>query len=320
MITAMWTCHPLARRRGALAGLVVAGFAALAALPVVARAEGAAQAALPVVPARPAPDGRMLRLGYSAYLGGLNVFTFTSDFVLDKETYSIKSRGEPRGVLGLFWRWRVRLAAAGHTSGEGVRAQIYNVDTYRPRRDRSMQLSFDERGNYAIRRTPVDTPARAAKRELPDRLPGGAIDPLSVAFVIGHGVGENKGCNAKFPVFDGNRRYDLTFTDVGTKALERTAYSAFAGTAHGCRFDMKRISGFRKPRTYLRYWDEDGLEPPVIWVAKVAPHLPPVPVRMYGDLNMGGLHIYLVSAVLGGRELLPGGQEPVLTRFGKNKK
>jgi hypothetical protein len=310
--------HPLGRQWATLAGLVIAALAAIGTLPQSARAEATAQAALPVLPAQPGGAGPILLLGYNVYLGGLHAFAFTSDFTLGRETYSIKSRGEPRGILGLFWKWRVRLVAAGHTSADNVRAQIYNVDTYRPRRDRSMQLSFDEKGKYAIRRMPVDTPARAAKRELPERLPGKAIDPLSVAFVIGRSVGENRGCTTKFPIFDGNRRYDLTFTDVGRKVLERTPYSAFAGAAYGCRFDMKRISGFRKPRTYLRYWDEDGLEPPVIWLARVTPQLPPVPVRMYGDLNMGGLRIYLVSAVLDGRQLLPGGAEPVLTHFGNN--
>lgn len=306
-----------ARRRfaDALAALALcAGF--LAAGPVWA--DPPAQAALPHPSEPPADGDRLLRLGYAAYLGGLHVFAFTSDFALGPETYSIKSRGEPRGMLGLFWKWRVRLAAAGNTGADGARPQIYNVDTFRPKRDRSMQLSFDENGKYAIRRTPVDTPERAAKRKLPDQLPQGAIDPLSVAFAVGHSVATGAGCRETFPVFDGNRRYDLTFKDFGTDTLDRTPLSVYAGPAYKCQFDIKRISGFDRPRTYLRYWDEDNLDPPVIWVARVVPHMPPVPVRMHGDLNMGGLRIYLVWAEYAGKPLFANGAKPQFKHFSNN--
>jgi len=162
----------------------------------------------------------------------------------------------------------------------------------------------------AIRRTPADTPHRADKRKLPATVPETSIDPLSLSFRIARSVAEGRGCNGTHFIFDGNRRYDLMFSDLGVSKLPYTPYSVYSGNARRCQFDMKRISGFREPREFIRFWDEDNLDPPRIWVARVVPEMPPVPVRLEGDLNMGGLRIYLVWAEFAGAPVFPNGVKP----------
>jgi hypothetical protein len=283
----------------------------------VARAQGESSASVPVPDPSLAPSAnggpsreRVLKLGYDAYVGGLHFFAFTIDFALGNESYSILGQGESRGIARLFWRWSTRLAAGGNLDTEGVRPQLYNVDTFFRQRNLSMQLSFDENGRYAIRRTPPDTPHRAAKRKLPATVPETSIDPLSLSFRIARSVAEGRGCNGTHFIFDGNRRYDLMFSDLGVSKLPYTPYSVYSGEARRCQFDMKRISGFREPRSYIRFWDEDNLDPPQIFLARVVPQMPPVPVRLEGDLNMGGLRIYLVWAEYAGTPVFPNGVKP----------
>jgi hypothetical protein len=281
----------------------------------VARAQGDSKAPAPdPAPAAPPTSGpsreKVLKLGYDAYVGGLNIFAFTIDFALGGESYSILGKGESRGIARLFWRWSTRLAAGGNLDAEGVRPQLYNVDTFSTRRNLSMQLSFDENGKYTIRRTPPDTAHRAAKRKLPATVPETSIDPLSLSFRIARSVADGRGCNGTHFIFDGNRRYDLMFSDLGVSKLPYTPYSVFSGDARRCQFDMKRISGFREPREFIRFWDEDNLDPPRIWLARVVPEMPPVPVRLEGDLNMGGIRIYLVWAEFAGKPVFSNGVKP----------
>ena len=281
----------------------------------VARADGHAKAAVPApAPVAPGTSGpsreKLLKLGYNAYVGGLHFFAFTIDFALGNESYSILGQGESRGIARLFWRWSTRLAAGGNLEPEGVRPQLYNVDTHFKQRNLSMQLSFDENGKYTIRRAPPDTPHRAAKRNLPATVPETSIDPLSVSFRIARDVADGRGCDGTHFVFDGNRRYDLIFSDLGVSRLPYTPYSVYSGVAHRCQFDIRRISGFREPREHIRFWDEDNLDPPQIWVARVVPEMPPVPVRLEGDLNMGGIRIYLVWAEFAGKPVFPNGVKP----------
>jgi hypothetical protein len=173
-----------------------------------------------------------------------------------------------------------------------------------------MQLSFDENGKYTIRRTPVDTPHRAAKRQLPPIVPANTFDPLSISLKIARDIERGQGCKGTHPIFDGNRRYNLTFTDLGESPVPKTPYSAYDGKAYRCQFDIQRISGFQNPREFLRFWDEDNFDPPEIWVARLVQGMPPVPVRLQGDLNMGGLRIYLVWAEFAGKPLFPNSEKP----------
>ena len=276
-------------------------------------------AALPAIPTLPSsPREDVLKLGYNVYVGGLNIFAFTIDVALNGETYAIKGSGESRGMARMFWRRSTHLVAGGNVGAEGVRPQIYNVETQSSRRDRSMQLSFDEGGKYTIRRTPVDTPHRAAKRDLPPVVPAGTVDPLTISLRIARDIVAGKGCKGTHPIFDGNRRYNLVFTDMGPSQVPFTPYSVYSGPAHRCQFDMVRISGFREPRDYIRFWDEDSLDPPVLWIAPIVEGMPPVPVRAHGDLNMGGLRIYLVWAEHRGKPLFPGGTKPDI-KFVRNR-
>ena len=276
------------------------------------------RAQMPEMPDPAAGAGSVLELGYDVYLGGLNVFAFDVAFLRDGEAYVIRGGGESRGLIRVFWRWAADLAARGTVGEAQVDAQIYDIATVRRGEPKSLQLSFDGPGAYSIARDPPDNDYRRSKREPPASLPADTVDPLSVALVVSEAVGRGRGCALSVPVFDGDRRYDLVFTELGRESLEPMSYTVFAGEALSCRFEMKRLSGFRKPRKYVRYWDEDGLEPPRVWVARLAPGLPPVPVRLAGDLNMGGLRIYLVRAEHDGRPIYPRPLRPPLQQARNN--
>ncbi len=298
---------------GAVSACLLAGYAWSQARH--APAPSVAVATVPKLPPR-MPQEQVLKLGYNVYLGGLNVFAFTTDFALSGESYSITGTGESRGMVRLFWKWAAHLVAGGTVGPEGVRAQIYNIETDGHRGHKSMQLSFDENGKYTIRRNPPDNDYRKSKRKLPVVVPTRTVDPFSIALRIARSVEDGRGCRGVYPIFDGDRRYNLTFTDLGLDELEKTPYSVFSGVAYHCQIDMQRISGFDKPRVYVRYWDEDDLDPPQVWVARIVPQMPPVPVRLHGDLNMGGLRVYLVWAEFAGHEVYPNGEKPALQQAG----
>ncbi|MBT3792892.1 MAG: DUF3108 domain-containing protein [Rhodospirillales bacterium] len=247
---------------------------------------------------------RVMKLGYEIYLGGLNIFGFDADFAFDRDRYRIKGGGKTKGVVRMFWRWGVDATARGIINGHGVEAQRYDVITARRKGDKHLQVAFKGDGAYGITRLPVDTPHRAQKRDLPDFLPRLAVDPLSAAMVVSHRLGQGQTCGSQVPVFDGDRRYNLDFQDLGDEHLKRPGYLAFIGSARRCRFVMKQVSGFRKQKIKLRFWDDDKLEQPIIWMASVAPGLPAVPVQFQADFNLGYMMLYLVKASYKGRTLM----------------
>lgn len=246
----------------------------------------------------------LLKLGYSVYLGGLNIFHLDANLRMNGDRYEIFGGGETKGFVRMMWRWAVQASAKGVVNGKGVESVTYDVATVRKGKHKRLRLAFGGNGAYSILRKPKDSPRKRKKRELPETIPEGTLDPISVSMAVAMALAKGESCGGKFPVFDGNRRYDLTFTKVGEEHLSRPGFSIFRGKAIRCRFAMKRISGFRRNRVALRFWDDADYEPPVVWVGRLKKDLPLVPIQFQADFNMGYMFIYLNKAEYRGEPLL----------------
>ncbi len=247
---------------------------------------------------------RVLKLGYDVYLGGLNIFYFDAKLEREGDRYVISGGGKTKGFVRLIWRWAVSATAKGRVDGTGVVSRSYDVATIRKKKHKLLRLAFKGRGKYAITRTPPDSPRKRRKRKLPSSIPAETLDPVSVSLAVAGALARGDSCGGRFPIFDGNRRYDLTFTKVGEEVLSKPGFSNFSGPTHRCQFAMKRISGFDAKRIALRFWDEEKHQPPQIWLGRLKKGLPLVPIQFQAEFNLGYLIIYLRKAEYGGRSLL----------------
>lgn len=246
----------------------------------------------------------VLKLGYDVYLGGINIFYFEAKLEREGDRYVISGGGKTKGFVRLVWRWAVNATAKGIVDGTGVVSRSYDVTTIRKQKHKLLRLAFKGSGAYSISRTPPDSPRKRKKRKLPSSIPADTLDPVSVSLAVADALARGGSCGGKFPIFDGNRRYDLIFKKVGEEYFSKPGFSKYSGLTHRCQFAMKRISGFRKKRAALRFWDEEKHEPPQIWLGRLKKGLPLVPVQFQAEFNLGYMIIYLSKAEYGGRSLL----------------
>ena len=218
---------------------------------------------------------RMVDLTYDVYLGGLHIFTFDVDMTLQPDRY--------------------RVAAEGVDRNGRIEPQRYDVESNWQSNLRTVQLSFAEGGRYDLQQTPPPEPDPDIEGALPDSLPEGIVDPLSLALAASRALEESGRCDQTVPVFDGRRRYDLTLKHIDEATLPPSEYSVYHGPAVRCSFSMKRISGFRKSWSSKRQPD-DRSSAPTIWVASIRPDLPPMPVRYDGAIALGNIVIHLTKA------------------------
>lgn len=265
-----------------------------------------------VAAAPPAP-AKTLGLTYEVYAGGLHIFTFDLDLVLEPTGYRIAAEGGTRGMTSVFYKWDVKLAAEGEAKAltgkpalaERLRPERYvTVNTGR-RQPKTMQLAFDPTGSFSVLRDPPDPgPDPGDETEdhddLPSKLPADIVDPLSAALVATQNLAKTGRCEQTIPVFDGKRRYNLLLHDSGVGTVPKSRTSVYEGPATLCGFTMERISGFsKKKRRYANQWDEDKDEPPTLWVARVRDDMPPVPVRFTGAVSLGSIIVHLIRVEAG---------------------
>jgi len=99
-------------------------------------------------------------------------------------------------------------------------------------------------------------------------------------------------CAGTLPVFDGLRRYDLRYDDLGTTELEPSSHDSYRGSARHCRATVDPIAGF------LRSGEHAGERATEMsaWLAPPFSGAAPVVVRMDLRGPRGTLHVHLARA------------------------
>lgn len=236
-----------------------------------------------------------LDLTYDVYLGGLHIFTLDVAMTLRPDRYRVSAEGQTQGMVGWLYSWDVKLATEGLERNDRIEPLRYVTDSEWQGNRRTVDLGFAGDGRYALQRTPPPEPDPDIEGGLPEALPAGTVDPLSLALAASRMLAETGRCDQTVPVFDGQRRYDLTLRHVDQATLPPSDYSVYQGRAVRCTVSMKRISGFRKSWKSKRQWDAPS-SAPTIWVAPIRPDLPPVPVRYDGAIALGNIVIHLTKA------------------------
>ncbi len=249
-------------------------------------------------PARAAEvsSARIADLTYDVYLGGLHIFTFDVGMTLQPDRYRLTAEGGTRGVVGMLYTWQMKLAAEGLDGDGNIEPRRYAAETDWQSNARTLDLRFDGNGRYELRQNPPPEPDPDIEGGLPETLPEGTVDPLSLAVAASRALARSGRCDQTMPVFDGRRRFDLIVKHVDETILAANSYSVYQGAAVRCSFSMKRISGFRKSWKSGRQWDAGSSAPPTIWLAEIRPGLPAVPVRYEGQIALGTIVIHLTNA------------------------
>lgn len=228
--------------------------------------------------------GRALALGYDVHVGGLRLGRMTLETRLHEGRYGITVGAKAADLLDRLVRWSYIAEAEGRLiDGGGVTPTAFRSE--RSLRDRrwSVRLDYDAEG----RPTHIQVPPASKEDEdaVPPGLRPGTVDLLSAAVAIARTAEANGDtCEARIPVYDGRRRYDVVARPTGSRTLTPGSLGIFGGTAIGCRIEIHPVAGFRVARrNETNFWTiaPDGRPRAFdLWLGRPAPGDPLVPVRM----------------------------------------
>jgi hypothetical protein len=152
--------------------------------------------------------------------------------------------------------------------------------------DRRTRIDYRADGTVAAEATPP--PPRPVTLVAPEQMRG-TIDQLTAYLALARRLGRGGSCALELAVFDGRRRYDLSFSDLAPETLP-----AVADPARVCRMSRRRIAGFPVDAGGTERTDQGKL-----WFARLLPGELMVPMRMEFDSEFGTFYADL--AELGGR-------------------
>jgi len=226
--------------------------------------------------ARPSePDPIYLRF---EVFGGPGLHFLTLQVSVDQSSgrYSLAVDAETRSLVDLFVDFRSRLEARGRIAGDRLFPEAMRAETHRRGVDLHTRVDYGADGAVTAEATPP--PASPVTPVSPAQMRG-SVDQLTAYLELAHHLGAHGSCALALAVFDGRRRYNLSFADLPPEAL-----SGFAGPTQLCRMWRYRIAGFPPDCGGDQPTDQGKL-----WFARLIPGDVLVPVRMEFGSEFGNL-------------------------------
>lgn len=240
-----------------------------------------------------AADGQPVRYNYALYAGGLKVVNVTLNYAQGNKTYDANAIAQTTGIWSSLVPWRNMINVHGQITPTGVKPQLARYDDVWREKARSTQYTFGKDGLVSAVANP---PHKLGGRvEATDEQKRNTLDPLSAVIKV-MVQGAAQGCQGKIPAFDGRRVYNLVLNNKGTEQLKETDYNLYAGPAERCEVTFEAVAGFPEKETRAGFWsarDNGEKNPLIIWLAKPAPELPVVPVRVQSTVQLGTLVAHL---------------------------
>ncbi len=245
--------------------------------------------ATPVNGAARAAEDYGLEMDYDLFIGGFLVGRAGFQLQLGKGNYVISASGRSEGLIDRIIGFRSRASTEGQFHQGRPRPTLHRHDNRWFGEPRTVRLGFDSAGPRGIEVLPEA--ADDDRQPVPRDLLGGSVDPLSAALLAGIEVAPESAaepCRFVLPIFDGRRRYDITFTPERWENIEGPF---FTGKARRCSALTRRIAGFSE-RPWLPRTEEP--EAGRVWFARMAPVTLPIVVRLEADIGLGSLVVHLV--------------------------
>ena len=192
----------------------------------------------------PAPAGSTLQLGYAIAFLAIPFGHTDYDGTLAANSYSAKVHFETFGLVSMFWNSAIDATVNGGIGTHSISPAIY--DSYSKDRDEPFErvkVTFENDNPTTF----ADPPYDMTKYPVNDEQKKGAVDPMSAITSILAGVKADAEhpCGADVKVFDGRRRYDLTFAYLKDEPV-KLGNGLFNGNAHLCQVTFNHIAGYKQ--------------------------------------------------------------------------
>ena len=227
-----------------------------------------------------------LDVAFELYVGGVPLGHVMMSARVQDGVYKAVSTLASDGVVNTFWQAKIETSASGSLAKGEIKPGVYDSFEQTRTDRRQVTLSFGPDGPDSI---VSDPPYKDDDHPVSTDLKKHTFDPLSAGLYLITSLGQpaRKPCELVIPIFDGRRRYDITFGFVKHLTVKMDN-GLYAGPAEVCAAHYQQIAGYSQ--TVL----EENKKFPTIyaWTVPLASKVDPsfrfvIPVRMWAETPYG---------------------------------
>lgn len=235
-----------------------------------------------------APAPRVAELQYDGRLYGLKVGEARARLATIADGYTVEIDVAASGIAGLFMDWGVGARSEGlMLDGVGVQPIEHLFKTWDRGKHQHLRLAFAGDEPEVVDADPH--PDGEDRKPMPPGSLVGALDPVSAGWAAAAAVGRSGECAAIIPAYDGRQRFDLILEPPRFDAVrdedKRIELYRLAIGRTACSFRIRWVAGLKR-----KYVDGGETRRPIqghVWLQRVDEALPPVPVRVHVETELG---------------------------------
>ena len=198
---------------------------------------------------------------FDAVIGIFNAGEADFCYRVNPKDYAVQSDLYTKGIFDTLYRFKAQYFTAGKIVDNVMKTQDYSYKSQSRFNDRTKKIIYDQDG------TPLQYTYRKNKKEItrPITLPedsDNTTDLQSVLAALARQYLQKGFCHATRKVFDGKRRYNVIFEDLGREWLSKNERSPFFGAAVKCSMSIDRL----KHESDDMLWKISSDSPVYFWI------------------------------------------------------
>jgi hypothetical protein len=186
-----------------------------------------------------------LDIAYDLYVGGIPLGKVAMSARFQGGDYKAISTLETKGIVSAFWQAKIEASSSGVASPGRLQPSLYDsFSQNRTVQRRHATLTFGPEGPKSLS---SDPPYEDSRYPVSEDQQKKTLDPLSAAVFLTSSANATQGkpCDAAAPIFDGRRRYDVTFSYV-KKTDVHMDNGLYSGPALVCQIHYNQIAGYQQ--------------------------------------------------------------------------
>lgn len=187
---------------------------------------------------------------FSIQFGGIEIAEAQFNINFDDASYSVAGAGNTKGLVNWFAPGKGEFKSAGQMIENQLKPKLHTAKVHEKKKNpETLKLSF---ANDAVSDIEFKTNKPRKERSAPKYIPvkakhmAAVLDPASALVIPMSGSDAADGrkvCNQKFPIFDGETRYNIQLRYKSTKPLKTGGYK---GHAYVCQMRYMPVAGHKK--------------------------------------------------------------------------
>jgi hypothetical protein len=197
----------------------------------------------PAVKVAAIEPGASLDVAYTISFWGIPFGETNFDSKFHDTVYTTVSHFETTGIASAFWEATIDASSNGHYASHAIEPNVYD-SFYRRGSDKNERVKVTYAGDEPT--VFADPPYNTTAYPVTAQQKKEGLDPLSaVAYILtATKVDATNPCGTVAPVFDGRRRYNITFTYLKDEQATLST-GIYKGKAHLCQMHYDQIAGFK---------------------------------------------------------------------------